>query len=1028
MHSISKTIQMIGFSLGILLFNCAFSAEVPEKYTGAGVTSLSGGFCLFLIEKAEEADIAIKLSAEKLFLVQILSKNTDVIQDVRSRIEAAGFTGRVFAEKISSFHSLPYVDNLVNLAVLPGALQDTESMAELNRVLAPRGEILVKSIHMPSTSSKGKFPGSDFTRKGEWWRWVKPVPAGSAEWTHNRYDSSGNAVSADTVGNASELHWLGGPAWDQEVLAVVSAGGRNFYCTSQKAKKKTGKKNIVITARDAYNGLPLWEREWEGEYETEAYFPYQELPDEKPEWAGKIAKYSAGTSASRPGGNTLPFTAGKNCLYTVFEGKVSALDSATGKLLRTFDVSGDPRDIIFSGDYLLVGTPSEVLAFNPDSGKILWKAAYSSKDIVVDGDSLYFLDVGKKPANITALDLKSGVKKWNNDNPPWTKDLAEVKPPLDVLYLRFCKAGVLAVTGGRGIYVVSSKDGKALWSKQYGLRVSKFRYAAYSDAWLWGGLIWVFNHAEEAERKAEREQRGYDPLTGELKRTIPGNMPHCTRTVATEQMMISGHYCNFLSESGDFEIPAIRNACNLGVLPANNMLYGMPHFCNCKSWYLYGYHGFGMPGKVEKILYSERFEKGPAFERSFNKTVAEEGWLTYRHDAQRSSGTIEKLPENPKLLWSQKFPVNEDNLIANDGENISAANGPVSSVTAADGAVYIALPDKHQVVALVAASGKEKWRFTASARVRLPPTIHKGICLIGSQDGYVYAVDASDGALIWSLRGRAAERRIMAHGQIESMWPVVNVVAYGNKVYFTSGRSSEDPGGLKLCIVELLTGKIITEMNLNKYSALLDIPSLDKDGAFLSFPNMPGWELELSSLKENSLESVSAERIKNRFALAVNPLSNKAGAARGSLIDGTVWKVEKKVKGVTAWRYGASTGDMLAYNTDNTAVYFRGKGKNAEYTLKFIPSAGEKGKEVKLKNKLPPGALVVAGDKVLLAGTGGSGKYKGYISIYSALDGALIQSIDTAGGAMFDGVSVSDGRIFVSTKEGTLLCYGTVKK
>jgi len=53
--------------------------------------------------------------------------------------------------------------------------------------------------------------------------------------------------------------------------------------------------------------------------------------------------------------------------------------------------------------------------------------------------------------------------------------------------------------------------------------------------------------------------------------------------------------------------------------------------------------------------------------------------------------------------------------------------GRLSSVTAADGRVFVGSVETHRVYALDAVSGEELWRYTAGGRIDSPPTIYKGL-------------------------------------------------------------------------------------------------------------------------------------------------------------------------------------------------------------------------------------------------------------------------------------------------------------
>ncbi|KPJ74412.1 MAG: hypothetical protein AMS14_05530, partial [Planctomycetes bacterium DG_20] len=131
---------------------------------------------------------------------------------------------------------------------------------------------------------------------------------------------------------------------------------------------------------------------------------------------------------------------------------------------------------------------------------------------------------------------------------------------------------------------------------------------------------------------------------------------------------------------------------------------------------------------------------------------------------------------------------------------------------AAAGAVFVASVDAHTVHALEAGSGKPLWRFTAGGRVDSPPTLYRGMALVGSADGWVYALRASDGALAWRFRAAPDDRRTVVNGQLESVWPVHgSVLVHQDKVVVAAGRSSYLDGGIRLYRLDPKTGRMLSE-------------------------------------------------------------------------------------------------------------------------------------------------------------------------------------------------------------------------
>jgi hypothetical protein len=191
-----------------------------------------------------------------------------------------------------------------------------------------------------------------------------------------------------------------------------------------------------------------------------------------------------------------------------------------------------------------------------------------------------------------------------------------------------------------------------------------------------------------------------------------------------------------------------------------------------------------------------RLERGPAYEAPLGESAG--GWPTYRGDGARSGSTKEPAPASLAPAWETKL------------------GGRLSSVTVADGRLFVAKVDEHQVLALDASSGKTLWTFTAGARVDSPPTLWKGRAIFGSMDGWVYALRASDGALAWRYRAAPVDRRHMALEQLESVWPVHgSALVEKDAVHVVAGRSAFMDGGLRYVRLDAKTGRKLGETVLD---------------------------------------------------------------------------------------------------------------------------------------------------------------------------------------------------------------------
>ena len=119
-----------------------------------------------------------------------------------------------------------------------------------------------------------------------------------------------------------------------------------------------------------------------------------------------------------------------------------------------------------------------------------------------------------------------------------------------------------------------------------------------------------------------------------------------------------------------------------------------------------------------------------------------------------------------------------------------------SSPVVADGVVYVGSND-HFLYALDAAEGRELWKFQTGANVGSTPALANGSVYFLSLDGYAYSLNARTGALQWKFQ-TAGESRLNAAGLyglapsrevIPDVWDffLSSPAVYDGIVYFGSG-------------------------------------------------------------------------------------------------------------------------------------------------------------------------------------------------------------------------------------------------
>jgi outer membrane protein assembly factor BamB len=83
---------------------------------------------------------------------------------------------------------------------------------------------------------------------------------------------------------------------------------------------------------------------------------------------------------------------------------------------------------------------------------------------------------------------------------------------------------------------------------------------------------------------------------------------------------------------------------------------------------------------------------------------------------------------------------------------------------------------------------------------------------VGCNDGYVYALEAATGRLLWRFRAAPVERRVMVFGELWSTWPVNSgVLVQDGVVYAAAGIINYD--GTHVYALDAVTGRIKWQNN-----------------------------------------------------------------------------------------------------------------------------------------------------------------------------------------------------------------------
>ena len=987
-------------------------AEEIIKASGA-----RGGLCVHL--GVTDGKLTAALAADGKFLVHGLSPDAAAVEAARRQLQSLGLYGRASVER-GGFDRLPYADNLVNLVViedLPALSAKGLALAEVVRALAPGGAACLGKTSADELKAKlAAAKDVEVAASGAWARIKKLRPREMDDWPSFDHGPDGNPVTQDlTVGPAASLRWRTA-AWSRHganlLSGWVSAGGRMFYCLHEPTPDGHNVR-YLLQARDAFNGLLLWE------------------------------KPLAGPVGGKYGDRAVVATADRLYLCPDPKGGLVALDAASGEPLRSYG-GGRPERVLLHDGKLFLSTELRTWALDAESGKPLWDAKKHGALALAEG----FLFGEAYPRKLACLDPATGLAKWEVDH----------GLPINGYNAPFCYRGTLVIVKVDGtkenayrtcLEGYSPRDGQRLWSYK---PKNLWRKGGCFMSEVFGaqGLVWAHADVEPDPAKKNAGPRpsawvGLDPASGEVKkryddqtsdpavaRTLANGIHRCNRGRATENYAVTGSY-EFLDwRTGAFTGYSItRSHCGegTGMMPANGLVCVPPFTCCCSAYVQRG----GLlalahrPGALKEDQ-AGRLETGPAAGAvSAGPAAGPDDWGCYRRDPARSGAAASAVPTDLQPVW--EVPV---------GRALTAP-------TVAGGTVYVASADEHRVAALDAADGRLRWSFTAGGRVDSPPTIHTGLCLFGCRDGWVYALRAGDGKMAWRFRAAPAEERIVVDGQLESAWPVHgSVLVVDGLAIFASGWHSGMDGGLSLFALRPENGQAVWKRRLER---LPDDPKgFDGPVALLSADGgavcMGRWVFDP---KTGESKSYPAAGRAMRFGVSGFLDSN--------------WPAFSNTKGRLRWGDGRADGELLASGPERTvglSVIGRDRGWEkegpragmGEYLLFGRKDRAEKGWSVAVPLQMR--ALVLAGATVFVAGrpdpeipelkdakdpkraaeiAAGLPAEKllppgGELRAFAAEDGRQLGELQLPAPPAFDGLAAAGGRLYLATQDGRLRCFG----
>jgi outer membrane protein assembly factor BamB len=615
---------------------------------------------------------------------------------------------------------------------------------------------------------------------------------------------------------------------------------------------------------------------------------------------------------------------------------------------------------------------------------------------------------------------------------------------------------------------LNADTGEKIWTAPH-------PYAGYNspeDLFVINGKVWI---GRTAKGGPDGRYFGHDLKTGALDVEFPPTVKthwfhhRCYRAKATDRFVLCSRTGIELVDldTGEWTINHwVRGGCLYGIMPANGMIYSPPHPCACyPEAKLYGFVALAPASRAalpEPEDTTARLQHGSAYDAVvMTNTKTDQEWSTYRHDPSRSGATSQCVPDTLEPIWQRHL------------------GGRLTQPVSGDNCIFVAATDRHLVHALDADSGNLKWSFHAGGRVDSSPTYSNGRLVFGCNDGFVYCLRTSDGELAWRFRAAPIDQRMVAFDRLESVWPVHgSVLVQEGVATFVVGRSMFLDGGLRVCRLDVPTGRLLSEVEmddrdpethddlqvnvqgLNMPVALTDILSGDGEHLFMRSQvlNADGTRRNLGpsgsghphlfapyGFTDDSWFHRTYWIYGDSFRGGVGGFGNGKTNPAGRMLvsDGnTVFGYGRKPQ---YYRWG-SVIDYQLYATST-----RAKDSSSEADARRKRKA--RGLEYLWTSDVPlfVRAMAKADNKLLVAGPrdvldedaafqtfNSEDTQRQLLAQQAALDGAtgaLLQAIEASSGDMlseialssppvFDGMSVSGGRVYLATVDGQVVSLG----
>jgi outer membrane protein assembly factor BamB len=920
---------------------------------------------------------------------------------VRQEAERRKLLGRKVIVGDGARKHIALSHNAADAVAVSKEATDQISEEEVMRVLRPNG--------------KARFGDTEL---------IKPIPSGMDDWSHPFHGPDNNTQSNDKlVRGEFQTQFIGFPMFSPMPEQTVIAGGRMYKAMGNIAHKANQNDMLnTLLCVNAYNGLILWKRA---------------LPP--------------GFMIHR---NTMVAT--DEGLYMGDHESCKLFDAITGELKDSIRIPSEITDgpvwkwMGMTDDtlYALVGNPEvEIRTIRSDRPGIghwpwgMWDGHDYNDPRTAFGHGRTIVAIDRKTKAIKwhfrqdefldaravcmmgnrlyayaperflmCLDASSGTLLWKNQD----KELLDTLGPNEkaqhyitgyatTTYMK-CSDDQLFFAGPqrKRMVVASGEDGRLQWTHDVG----NLQLVLRPDAIYAAG---------------PENTRGYllDYKTGGEIASMPARRA-CTRatgcadsiffraTGGTIRIMTGQEPTNMKPS----HIAPMRPPCQDGVLVSNGHLYWGPWMCGCQLS-LYGNIGLRPKGDAQSdanaATNGEQLIRDPNWDKVQALASEPNDWTTFQATADRSSKSPVLIGNNASLRW-----------------DVQSVEGELPTAPIAVGD-YVFVADRMGVVRAYHKNGKEQWRTYTGGPIFFSPAYSDNRIFVGSADGFVYALEAATGRVLWKRQVGENNFLIPVYGQLVSRWPVAGGVAVRDgQVYAAAGITHYD--GTVVVALDAKSGEMLAENRTSgKLSDQIDCGismqgELSLVGDELRFAG--GGVYEVARYRSSDLVCLNDPRnelnAQYRTAFyAWYPQYNRFSSLETELADGRVLSFDANYDGTEfnplCLENARPLGMHGKVQKDLAGEFLRRRGKNAEPTQIWRDEQ---------RNRFT--GFAVCGNALVATGHPSDEPDRHFLAAMNLETGKVLWRKDLAADAVKSGIAVgSDGSIYVTLTNGQLVAFST---